>query len=91
MGPQMGEVVYVRCESPNIIRYLDPPTRKLMQGRFVACFFDEEIFSCLTGYSNSCRDLNLNVSSNTNIFLDLCTKKMQNRGSMHFAFELVSI
>ena len=49
MDPQRKEGIYVGCESPSIIKYLDPPTGNLLRGRFADCFFNEENFPCLVG------------------------------------------
>ena len=82
MGPQRKEMIYVGCESPSIIRYLDLPTRNLLRGRFTDWFFDEEKFQYLVGQSNPCRDLSFNDLSILNMFLDPRTKKCE-RGVEH--------
>ena len=61
MGLQRKEGIYVGCESPRIIKYLDPPTGNLLREKFSDCFFDEKNFLCLVGQSNPSRDLNFNA------------------------------
>jgi len=70
MGPQRKEGIYVGCESPSIIKNLDPPTGNLLRERFVYCFFNEENFPCLVGQSNPSKILNLNALSIPNMFPD---------------------
>jgi hypothetical protein len=77
MGPQRKEGIYVGCESPSIIKYLDPPTGNLLQARFADCFFDEENFPCLVGQSNPSRDLNVNALSTPNMFPDPRTQECE--------------
>ena len=77
MGLQKKEMIYVGCESPSIIKYLDPSAGNLLRGRFVDCFFDEENFPCLVGQSNPSRDLNVNALSTPNMFPDPRTQECE--------------
>ena len=77
MSPQRREDIYIACETPSIIRYLDLPTGNLLQGRFVDCFFDAEKFLCLVGQLNLYRDLNLNTISTPNMFPDPRTQECE--------------
>ena len=77
MGPQRKEGIYVGCESPSIIKYLDPSTGNILRGRFDDFFFDEENFPCLVGQSNPSRDLNFNALSTPNMFPDPRTQECE--------------
>ena len=44
MGPQRRLDIYVRYNSPSIIRYLEPLTGDLFIARFADCHFDEKNF-----------------------------------------------
>lgn len=44
MGPQRRMGIYVRYDSPSIIRYLEPLTGDVFTSRFADCQFDEENF-----------------------------------------------
>ncbi|KAL0558683.1 hypothetical protein IC582_003263 [Cucumis melo] len=49
MGPQRRLGIYVRFESPSIIRYLEPLTGDVFTTRFANCHFNETKFSTLGG------------------------------------------
>jgi len=47
MGPQIRLRIYVRYESPSIIRYLEPKIGDVFMARFADCHFNEIIFPAL--------------------------------------------
>nr|GEV30249.1 putative copia-like polyprotein [Tanacetum cinerariifolium] len=49
MGPQRRMGIYVRYDSPSIIRYLEPSTGDLCTARFAGCHFNESVFLTLGG------------------------------------------
>lgn len=49
MGPQKRLGIYVRFDSPSIIKYLKPLTGDIFKARFDDCRFDETIFPALGG------------------------------------------
>ena len=49
MGSQIRLGIYVRFESPSIIRYLEPLTGDMFTARFADCRFDETVFPKLRG------------------------------------------
>ncbi|WZZ32928.1 hypothetical protein YC2023_016329 [Brassica napus] len=49
MGPQRRLGIYVGCDSPSIIRYLEPQTGDMFTARFVDCHFNEKEFPTLGG------------------------------------------
>ena len=49
MGPQRRLGIYVRYDSPSIIRYLEPSTRDIFTARFDDCHFNENLSSPLRG------------------------------------------
>ena len=49
MGPQRRLGIYVGCDSPSIIRYLEPQTGDVFTARFADCHFDEKVFPVLGG------------------------------------------
>ena len=67
MDSQKKEGIYVGCESPKIIRYLDHPTWNYKKNLFIV-FFMRKKFPCLVGQLNPCEDLNFNIICTSNIF-----------------------
>ncbi|KAG7584130.1 Reverse transcriptase RNA-dependent DNA polymerase [Arabidopsis suecica] len=49
MGPQRRLGIYIGCDSPSIIRYLEPQTGDVFTARFADCHFDEKVFPVLGG------------------------------------------
>ena len=65
MGPQRRLGIYVRFESPSIIKYLEPLTGDLFTARFADCKFDEAMFPTLGGEKQTLekQEIIWNVSS----------------------------
>ena len=49
MGPQRRLGIYVRYESPSIIKYLEPSIGDLFMACFSDCHFSETLFLTLGG------------------------------------------
>ena len=73
IGPQRRLGIYVGCDSPLIIQYLEPQTGDLLTARFADCHFDEKVFSVLEG-ENKQAGKNLNGVKYL-LHLDLLTKQ----------------
>jgi hypothetical protein len=51
MGPHRRMKIYVRFQSPSILKYVEPLTGDLFMTRFADCIFNEYHFSVLGGYN----------------------------------------
>ena len=76
MGPHRKMGIYVGCESPSIIKYLEPKTGDLFMARYADSIFDEDWFPVLGGglylKTKEYRKIEWNASGIHS--LDPCTK-----------------
>uniref|UniRef100_A0A0D3A0J5 Uncharacterized protein n=1 Tax=Brassica oleracea var. oleracea TaxID=109376 RepID=A0A0D3A0J5_BRAOL len=76
MGPQRRLGIYVGCDSPSIIRYLEPQTGDVFTARFADCHFDENVFPVL-GRENKNVGSDIKWSVPSLLYLDPPTKESE--------------
>ena len=79
MGPQRRLGIYVRFESPSIIKYLEPLTSDIFTARFADCQFNETVFPTLGGEKQKLEKskISWNASSHLDPHTNQCELEVQ--------------